>query len=165
MVTIVKSEWHQVERRYGLEIDEEVLQQIYPDFTDEEISETLEQIKSGEISVETLLDDAESNGVPLDFDWLDEDDWWTDRKGGYEVTYEVVESHDSVIDDNDDNEPELSCHNCAWEGSRDLAVIEDNLLMCPECNSPVGHLEEQDDVESLDDLRNQLYDLFKGENA
>jgi hypothetical protein len=33
------------------------------------------------------MDDAWNEGVNLDFDWLDEDDWWTDRKGGYEVTY------------------------------------------------------------------------------
>ena len=167
MVTIVKSEWHQVERRYGLDIDEEILQQIYPDFTDDEISETLEEIESGEISVETLLEDAESNGVPLDFDWLDEDDWWTDRKGGYEVTYEVLgDTEDSDTDDEDDEddatyEPELSCHECPWEGSRDQAVVEDDLLMCPECNKPVGHVDDSVEEASLDALRNELYEMMK----
>ncbi len=53
MVTIVKSEWHQVERRYAIDFDEVLLAEIYPD--------------------------------------LDEDDWWTDRKGGYDVTYKVEE--------------------------------------------------------------------------
>jgi hypothetical protein len=166
MITIVKSEWHQVEKRYGLDIDEETLQQIYPDSTEVEISEVLEQLKSGEIDVDTLLEDADSNGVPLDFDWLDEDDWWTDRKGGYEVTYEVAEYDTSVSEDDEEEvEAELLCHNCSWEGNRDIAVIEDNLLMCPECNSPVGHVDESDDAESLDELRNQLYNMMKGNDV
>jgi hypothetical protein len=166
MVTIIKSEWHQVEKRYGLDIDEEILQQIYPDFTEVEISEVLDQLKSGEIDVDTLLEDADSNGVPLDFDWLDEDDWWTDRKGGYEVTYEVTESDTSVSEDDEEEvEAELLCHNCSWEGNRDIAIIEDNLLMCPECNSPVGHVDVSDDAESLDELRNQLYNMMKGNDV
>jgi len=164
MVTIVKSEWHQVEKRYGLDIDEETLQQIYPDFTDVEITEVLDELKSGEITPETLLEDAESNGVYLDFDWLDEDDWWTDRKGGYDVTYEVTELDDTVSEDNDDAEadPELSCHSCPWEGTRAQAIIEDTLLMCPECDKPVGHVDDTPQEEaSWDELRNQLYDMMK----
>ena len=31
MVWVIKSEWHSVEKRYGAEIDEYVLSQIYPD--------------------------------------------------------------------------------------------------------------------------------------
>lgn len=163
MVTIVKSEWHQVEKRYGLDIDEEIIQQIYPDFTDAEITEVLDELTSGEITPETLLEDAESNGVYLDFDWLDEDDWWTDRKGGYEVTYEVTESDATVSEDDDaEADPELSCHNCPWEGSRAQAIIEDTLLMCPECNKPVGHVDDTPQEEaSWDELRNQLYDMMK----
>ncbi len=174
MVTIVKSEWHQVERRYGLDIDEDILQQIYPDFTDQEIQEVLDEIASGEITPETLLEDAENNGVPLDFDWLDEDDWWTDRKGGYEVTYEVTESEPETASEDGDEwdpaaeldkitiDPELSCHNCPWEGYREQAVVEDDLLMCPECNKPVGHFYDAPQVEaSWDDLRNQLSEMMK----
>ncbi len=36
-----------------------------------------------------VIENGWEEGVDLDWDWLDEDDWWTDRKGGYEVTYEV----------------------------------------------------------------------------
>jgi hypothetical protein len=172
MVTIVKSEWHQIERRFGLDIDAEIISQIYPDFTEIEIQEVLGEIASGEITAETILEDAENNGVSLDFEWLDEDDLWTDRKGGYEVTYEVVEREPTVVDE-DDFDPiaaldkiiedhQLSCHSCPWEGSREQAVVEDDLLMCPECNKPVGHVDDTPQEEaSWDDLRSQLYDMMK----
>ena len=37
MVSVVKSEWHQVEKRYGIEIDADMLTEIYPDKEEEEI--------------------------------------------------------------------------------------------------------------------------------
>ena len=37
MVTVVKSEWHQVEKRYSLDITTDLLEEIYPDYTEEEI--------------------------------------------------------------------------------------------------------------------------------
>lgn len=150
MITIVKSEWHQVERKYGLDIDEEILQKIYPDFTGFEIQEVMDELKSGEITAQTLLEDATANGVSLDFDWLDEDDWVSDCKGDYEVTYEVVEK------------AELSCPRCSWEGSREQAVIEDALLVCPECGAILGHEDDSPQIEaSWETLRNSLYDMMK----
>ena len=90
MVSIVKSEWHQVEKRYGIEIDRDVFGEIYSDIEDEaEIDLMYLQFESGELSVDEVIEKAWEEGVDLDWDWLDEDDWWTDRKGGYEVTYEV----------------------------------------------------------------------------
>ena len=90
MVQVVKSEWHQVEKRYGLEIDDSVLSEIYPDLDEEAISELLTNLETGEASIDEVISDAWDADVDFDWDWLDEDDWWTDRKGGYEVTYEVV---------------------------------------------------------------------------
>lgn len=89
MVQVVKSEWHQVEKRFSLEIDEVILSEIYPDDSDDEITQKMQDIIDGELSVETVISDGEEQGRYLDWDWMDEDDWWTDRKGGYEVTYEV----------------------------------------------------------------------------
>lgn len=89
MIKIVKSEWHQVEKRYGIKIDKEILTEVYPDLSYDEIDEKYESIKSGEIDADEFLADADEVGVEFDWDWLDEDDWWTDRKGGYEVTYAV----------------------------------------------------------------------------
>jgi hypothetical protein len=91
MVTVVKSEWHQVEKRYGVDIDEDILSEIYPDLSEAEIETKLTELESGEIDIDEVIGDADEAGVDLDWDWLDEDDWWTDRKGGYEVTYEVQE--------------------------------------------------------------------------
>ena len=35
MVQVIKSEWHQVEKRYGIEIDRDVFGEIYSDIEDE----------------------------------------------------------------------------------------------------------------------------------
>ena len=85
---IIKSEWHSVERRYAIDIDEDLINEIYEDATVEEVEEIVRQLKEGELDVSTVIEDASSNDVDFDWDWLDEDDWWTDRKGGYDVTYE-----------------------------------------------------------------------------
>ena len=86
---IIKSEWHSVEKRYAIDIDENVINEIYEDATVEEIEEIMRQLKEGELDASTVIEDAWTNDVDLDWDWLDEDDWWTDRKGGYDVTYEI----------------------------------------------------------------------------
>ena len=86
---IIKSEWHSVEKRYAIDIDENLINEIYEDATVEEIEEIVRQLKDGELDISTIVEDAYNNDVDLDWDWLDEDDWWTDRKGGYDVTYEV----------------------------------------------------------------------------
>lgn len=89
MVTVVKSEWHQVEKRYALEITTDLLEEIYPEEDEDGIDGMLLSIANGDIDVEDIVSDAIDNNIDLDWEWLDEDDWWTDRKGGYEVTYEV----------------------------------------------------------------------------
>lgn len=86
---IIKSEWHQVEKRYAIDIDEDLINEIYEDATVEEIEEIVRQLNEGELNVSTVIEDAHTNSVDIDWDWLDEDDWWTDRKGGYDVTYEI----------------------------------------------------------------------------
>jgi len=86
---IIKSEWHQVEKRYAIDIDENLINEIYEDATVEEVEEIVRQLKDGELEASTIIEDAWTNDVTIDWDWLDEDDWWTDRKGGYDVTYEV----------------------------------------------------------------------------
>ena len=89
MARAIKSEWHSVEKRYGLDIDEAVVAEVYPDMDEDEVAARLQEIESGDYSIDDFLSDAESEGIDFDWDWLDEDDWWTDRKGGYDVTYEV----------------------------------------------------------------------------
>jgi hypothetical protein len=60
MVTLVKHEWHQVEVRYALDLDEDLLSKIYPDMDEQDIASQLELIESGDISIEEVLDAAES---------------------------------------------------------------------------------------------------------
>ena len=103
---LVKSEWHQVERRYGIEFDEAVLSEIYSDLNEEQIAQKLKDIIAGEISIEEVISEAWDNDIELDWDWLDEDDWWTDRKGGYDVTYAVdpERTYTSTVYNWDDDE-------------------------------------------------------------
>jgi hypothetical protein len=89
MVQVVKSEWHQVEKRYDYELDEILLSEIYPDLSEDEIAQLLQNLESGDASIEDIIEDAWENDVDIEWNYMDEDDWWTDRKGGYEVTYEV----------------------------------------------------------------------------
>ena len=86
---VIKSEWHSVEKRYGFELDENVLNEIYPDATVEEIEQKMVDLTTGDLCIDDVINDAWEEGVDIDWEWLDEDDWWTDRKGGYNVTYEV----------------------------------------------------------------------------
>ena len=86
---VIKSEWHQVEKRYAIDIDENLINEIYEDATVEEVEEIVRQLKDGELEASSVIEDAWTNDVTIDWDWLDEDDWWTDRKGGYDVTYEI----------------------------------------------------------------------------
>mgnify|MGYP003653656526 CR=1 FL=1 len=87
---VVKSEWHQVEKRYEVEVDEDLLADIYPDLDEVELAELMDEIESGDHAIEDIIEAAFNNGADIDWEWMDEDDWWTDRKGGYEVTYEVI---------------------------------------------------------------------------
>ena len=67
-----------------------LINEIYQDATVEEVEEIVRQLKDGELEASSVIEDAFTNNVDIDWDWLDEDDWWTDRKGGYDVTYEIA---------------------------------------------------------------------------
>ena len=160
MVSVVKSEWHQVEKRYGIEIDADILSEIYPELDEDEIESKLAELESGEEDVETVLNDAWDNNVDIDWNHLNEDDWWTDRKGGYEVTYtveewEVREDYVSPITH--------KCVKCKWTGSRYDAEwkwtddngneLDEAIKICPMCDSDtelteVGIEEEKKDAEN-----------------
>lgn len=88
MVTIVKHEWHQVDSQFTAELDENDLSRIYPDLEEDEIAALLIQIENGEVDIEDIINAAYDNNVDFDWDRV-YDDWYTDRKGGYEVTYEL----------------------------------------------------------------------------
>jgi predicted Zn-ribbon and HTH transcriptional regulator len=157
---IVKSEWHQVEKRYGLEINEALLSEIYDDYSEDEITRLLVDLESGVEDFETVIGDAWENDVELEWEWLNEDDWWTDRKGGYEVTYsaEEWEVHQDYV------APTIwKCTKCKWTGGKwdtntvhcreDGTVIEDYYMTeeeahhtkecCPMCDSDTDYIDEE----------------------
>ena len=70
MVQVVRSEWHSVERRYGAVIDEDVINEIYPDATIEEVEDMVRQLEAGELDVETVIQDAWEQGVEIEWDRL-----------------------------------------------------------------------------------------------
>jgi len=86
-VKIYKSEWHQMERKYVVEIDEDLVNELYPDNTKKKNKEILKGLKDGTTDIDEFMGDAFGE-IDIDWDHV-EDDLWTDRKGGYDITYEV----------------------------------------------------------------------------
>lgn len=55
MAVVIKSEWHQVEKRYGLEIDRDLFGEIYSDIEDEgEIDLMFLQFENGELDIDEI---------------------------------------------------------------------------------------------------------------
>lgn len=155
MVRVVKHEWHQHDRQYYFDFDEDILSEIYPDYDEDAIAGLLEQIENGEVDIEDVINDAWENNIDIDWDF-GYDDCWTDRKGGYDVTYEVDNDYEG------ETTPEAlpkthKCTKCRWEGRsyetttqwlrEDGTVIEDYYAsdedsditkdICPMCDSDV----------------------------
>jgi hypothetical protein len=145
MVTIVKHEWHQHDRQYAIEIDEALLSEIYPDKEEDEIKVILDGISDGTYDYEDVINDAYENDVEIEWEFQ-YDDCWTDRKGGYDVTYELGD------EDSWHSEPEPpphthKCTKCKWTGQsydaewswvdKDGTEIDDPRKICPYCESDV----------------------------
>jgi len=155
MVTIVKHEWHQTDRQYAIELDEALLSEIYPEMEEEEITNLIEQIENGDFDIEDVINDAYNNDVELEWDFQ-YDDCWTDRKGGYDITYELGDE-DSWVTPPQPTPAYHKCTKCRWEGGKyetltqhlreDGTVIEDyyggdedshsEKEVCPMCDSEV----------------------------
>jgi len=155
MVTIVKHEWHSHDRQYAIELDQQLLSEIYPDMDEDEIDELLQQIENGERDFEEVLDDAHDNDVEIEWEFQ-YDDCFSDRKGGYEITYELGDDS-SWVEPEKEPEPTHKCTKCRWNGQSyntltqylraDGTVIEDyhnseeesddTKDVCPMCDSDV----------------------------
>jgi len=143
MVTIVKHEWHQHDRQYAIEIDEALLSEIYPDKEEDEIKVILDGIADGTYDYEDVINDAYENDVEIEWEFQ-YDDCWTDRKGGYDVTYELGDE-DSWHSDPPPPEPTHKCTKCKWTGQsydaewswmdKDGNEIDDPRKVCPYCES------------------------------
>jgi hypothetical protein len=145
MVTIVKHEWHQHDRQYAIELDEALLSEIYPDLDEDEIAQKLADIESGEVDYEEVINDAYENDVEIEWDFQ-YDDCWTDRKGGYDVTYELG---DESSWHSEPEPPPLThkCTKCKWTGQsydaewvwpdEDAPGKREAKKVCPYCESDV----------------------------
>lgn len=135
MVTVVKHEWHQHDRQYAVEIDESLLSEIYPDLDEDEIAEKLQQIADGEIDYEEVINEAYENDVEIEWEFQ-YDDCWTDRKGGYDVTYELGDDS-SWVEPREEPKPTHKCTKCRWEGksweSRTVYVNEQGEALPDDC--------------------------------
>jgi hypothetical protein len=171
MVTIVKHEWHQVDSQFAVEIDEDTLREIYPDLDDDEITAMMQQLENQELDVDQLVQDAWDNDVELEWD-RQYDDWWTDRKGGYDITYEYGDENSwhyepPVV-------PTHKCTNCKWEGQSYDAEwcwtdkqgneIDEPRKICPYCESDVeltehGVQEEKEKNERYARIQKELDEI------
>lgn len=141
MVTLVKHEWHQHDRQYAIELDEDLLSEIYPDLDEEEIAAKLKDIENGEIEVEEVMNDAWDNDVEIEWDFQ-YDDCWTDRKGGYDITYELGNA-DSWVEPEKAPESTHKCTKCKWTGQSydaewvwpDEGQEGEAKKVCPMCDS------------------------------
>jgi hypothetical protein len=178
MVTIVKHEWHSHDRQYAIELDEALLSEIYPDLDEDEIATMLEQIENGEIDVESVINEAWENDVEIEWDFQ-YDDCWTDRKGGYDVTYELGDE-DSWHTEPEPDPPSHKCTKCRWEGERwntrtayvneqgevlpdDCEDYHDTKDVCPMCDSDValtefGIKEEEERAKRMAEIDAMLED-------
>jgi predicted RNA-binding Zn-ribbon protein involved in translation (DUF1610 family) len=160
MVTIVKHEWHQHDRQYAIELDEALLSEIYPDLDEDEIAQKLADIESGEADYEEVINDAHENDVEIEWDFQ-YDDCWTDRKGGYDVTYELGD--ESSWHSEPEPPPHThKCTKCKWTGKsydadwqwedKDGNRYDEAKKVCPYCESDTelteaGVAEEKENAE------------------
>jgi len=143
MVTIVKHEWHQHDRQYAIEIDEALLSEIYPDLDEDEIKVILDGIAGGTYDYEDVLNDALDNDVEIEWEFQ-YDDCWTDRKGGYDVTYELGDEFSWHVEP-EPPKPTHKCSNCKWVGQSYDAEwswvykggkqLDEAVKICPMCDS------------------------------
>lgn len=178
MVTLVKHEWHQVDAQFAFELDADTLSEIYPDLDEDEIATMLQQIADGEVDIEEVINEAWNNDVEIEWD-RQYDDWWTDRKGGYEVTYELGDDSSWVTPDTPP-EPTHKCTKCKWTGqSYDATWLwpEDDAdgdgeakHVCPMCDSDLeltehGVVEEEAKKQRMAEIDAMLADVDSEEDT
>jgi hypothetical protein len=166
MVTIVKHEWHQVDAQFAYELDADKLSEIYPDMDEAEIEAMLQSIADGEVDLEVVLQEAYDNDVEIEWD-RQYDDWWTDRKGGYEVTFEVGDDSSWHAPDTP-AEPTHKCTKCKWKGQSydaewqwedsDGKELEEAKHVCPMCDSDLelteaGKAKEADNKKHFEEIQ------------
>lgn len=88
----IKKEYHQVISYFNYDFDEDELSKTFGSV--ERFLEIASHIgENGNCDGDEPTDEEYDNFIDFinDADYDREDDWWTDRKGGYEVDYELGE--------------------------------------------------------------------------
>lgn len=165
MVTLVKHEWHQVDSQFALEFTKDMLEEIYPDMDEDELEKLWQEVESGDADIDEIINDAWNNDVELEWD-RQYDDWWTDRKGGYEITYEYGDE-DSWHHEPAAPEPTHKCTKCKWNGQsydaewcwedKEGNEIDDPRKICPYCESDVELTEAGIKEEKESEERRKLW--------
>ena len=162
MVTLVKHEWHQVDSQFAVELDIDMLGEIYSDMDEDELANLMTQIENGEVSVDEIIEAAYDSGVDLEWD-RQYDDWWTERKGGYDVTYELGDEN-SWHSDPPAPEDTHKCTKCKWSGQSYEAdwqffadENEEAKKVCPYCESDLeltehGKVEEEEQKKRMAEI-------------
>ena len=88
MVSLFKTESHQVDVNYKFDLDLELLAEIYPDLNGDELRRRFELIETGAFAIKTLIDDAEEAEIEIEWEEVGQDNW-TARKGGFDVAYSL----------------------------------------------------------------------------
>jgi len=91
-----KTEWHQVASKFSYDIaDDEIIKSFGSVKRFKEIISHLSKENFSQLEPQGEEPTDEENDKFWQFvsecDYDREDDWWTDRKGGYEVTYKYEE--------------------------------------------------------------------------
>jgi hypothetical protein len=99
-VKFTRTEWHQVAKEYQYDVDDDILIEEFGSV--ERFKEVLSHQELAHrgychnaVGEEPNEDEQEKfdnlfwDGI-VDYDDVDED-WWTDRKGGYDVTFDLAE--------------------------------------------------------------------------
>ena len=163
MITLVKHEWHQVDRQLAYELTAETLAEIYPDMSKRELKKLFKQIETGEVSVDEILDDARDNDIEINWEPQYED-CYTDRKGGYDVTYELGDES-SWHYEPPPSEHTHKCSKCKWTGEKwdgdwkwedeNGNTLEDAEKICPYCESAVVLTEygaQQEHISQIEEI-------------
>jgi hypothetical protein len=96
MVTFVKTEWHSVASRFQYDINDDEIEEIFGsvDRFKEILSwQEQETFSNNEAFGEEPTEEEQDAFWELvnNSDYDREDDWWTDRKGGYDVTFSPLD--------------------------------------------------------------------------
>jgi hypothetical protein len=92
MMKVVKNEEHKVTRSFTYDIPDEDIERVFGSV--ERFKEIVSHNTDG-WNVEVIGEEPTDEETNLfydffaDYDYDSNDDWWQDRKGGYETTYEL----------------------------------------------------------------------------